>query len=214
MRRFVCVAALLFGFSGDRYAWTARLRTPAPIVQPVRLRSTAGTVREPAWWLAWMPTRPRRDGRRWAALASIAASCSPREARSAGRPGAGRGAGPMSSSPRAPRTTSDPALQSDIASAAFSAQVFESLTAFDLQLILRRLLAASWDVPDDGCRIFYLRPGLTFDGAPITAGDVAGSWLRIIDPSSRRSWRRQSSTHGATEYLAGRSPDPATVGER
>lgn len=52
MRRFVCVAALLFGFSGDRYAWTARFRIPAPIVQPVRLREPGGTVREAAWWLA------------------------------------------------------------------------------------------------------------------------------------------------------------------
>ena len=31
MRRFVCVAALLFGFSGDRYAWTVRYRLPVPI---------------------------------------------------------------------------------------------------------------------------------------------------------------------------------------
>jgi len=52
MRRFVCVAALLFGFSGDRYAWTARPRMPVPVVQPVRLRESGGTVRDPAWWRA------------------------------------------------------------------------------------------------------------------------------------------------------------------
>jgi hypothetical protein len=50
MRRFVCVAALLFGFSGDRYAWTSRTRSPVPVVQPVRLREQDGTVRAPAWW--------------------------------------------------------------------------------------------------------------------------------------------------------------------
>ena len=50
MRRFVCVAALLFGFSGDRYAWMARPRSPVPVVQPVRLREQGGTLRDPAWW--------------------------------------------------------------------------------------------------------------------------------------------------------------------
>ncbi|MBI3746560.1 MAG: hypothetical protein HY264_08610 [Chloroflexi bacterium] len=52
MRRFVCIAALLFGFSGDAYAWTGRLRAPVPIEQPVRLAEPRGTVRQPAWWRA------------------------------------------------------------------------------------------------------------------------------------------------------------------
>ena len=104
-------------------------------------------------------------------------------------------------------TTFDPALQSDIGSAAFSAQLFESLTAFDLTLTLRPALAASWDISDSGQQIvFHLRPGLTFsDGTSITADDVVGSWLRIIDP-------RQPSqlatlflgVQGAADYLAGR----------
>lgn len=51
MRRFVCVAALLFGFSGDRYVWSARPRMAVPVVQPVRLAEAGGTVRGPAWWL-------------------------------------------------------------------------------------------------------------------------------------------------------------------
>jgi hypothetical protein len=51
MRRFVCVAALLLGFSGDRYAWTVRVRVPVPVTQPVRLREVDGTVRGPAWWI-------------------------------------------------------------------------------------------------------------------------------------------------------------------
>lgn len=52
MRRFVCVAALLLGFSGDRYAWTIRVRVPVPVTQPVRLREVDGTVRGPAWWMS------------------------------------------------------------------------------------------------------------------------------------------------------------------
>ena len=51
MRRFVCVAALLVGFSGDRYAWMARPRAAVPVVQPVRLAENGGTVRGPSWWL-------------------------------------------------------------------------------------------------------------------------------------------------------------------
>jgi hypothetical protein len=50
MRRFVCVAALLFGFSGDRYAWTIRSREPVPIERPVALAEPGRTRRTPAWW--------------------------------------------------------------------------------------------------------------------------------------------------------------------
>ena len=50
MRRFVCVAALLFGFSGDRYAWTVRPRMPVPIERPVALADAGRTRRTLAWW--------------------------------------------------------------------------------------------------------------------------------------------------------------------
>ncbi|HEX9551367.1 MAG TPA: hypothetical protein VF971_09755 [Candidatus Limnocylindrales bacterium] len=50
MRRFVCVAALLFGFSGDRYTWTVRHRLPVPIERPVVLDETGATRRTLAWW--------------------------------------------------------------------------------------------------------------------------------------------------------------------
>lgn len=50
MRRFVCVAALLFGFSGNRYAWTARPRMPVPIERPVVLIESGRTRRTQAWW--------------------------------------------------------------------------------------------------------------------------------------------------------------------
>ncbi|MBI2776712.1 MAG: hypothetical protein HYX57_05525 [Chloroflexi bacterium] len=52
MRRFVCVAALLFRFSGDRYAWTSRQRDPVPVERPVTLREPGGTRRTAAWWSA------------------------------------------------------------------------------------------------------------------------------------------------------------------
>lgn len=114
-------------------------------------------------------------------------------------------------------TTLDPALQSDIGSAAYSAQLFESLTTFDLGLVLRPALARSWDIADDGRRIvFHLRSGLTFsDGAALTAEDVVRSWLRIIDP--KRPSQLASlllDVKGAADYLGGRTSDPGSVGLR
>ncbi|MBI2763454.1 MAG: hypothetical protein HYX54_06870 [Chloroflexi bacterium] len=52
MRRFVCVAALLLGVSGDRYVWAARARTAVPVIRLVRLVEAGGTVRGPGWWLS------------------------------------------------------------------------------------------------------------------------------------------------------------------
>jgi oligopeptide transport system substrate-binding protein len=112
-------------------------------------------------------------------------------------------------------STLDPALQSDIGSAQFSAQIFESLTAFDLGLTLRPALARSWDISDDGTQIvFHLRDGLTFsDGTPISGQDVVGSWLRIINPARPSQLASLFlDVHGAADYLAGRVSDPAAVG--
>ncbi|MBI2776713.1 MAG: peptide ABC transporter substrate-binding protein [Chloroflexi bacterium] len=114
-------------------------------------------------------------------------------------------------------TTLDPARQSDIGSAAFSAQLYESLTAFDGSLTLRPALAAAWDVSDDGTRIvFHLRDGLKFsDGSPLTAEDVVGSWLRVIDP--KRPSQLSSlllDVRNAGGYLKGTVKDPAQVGIR
>ena len=114
-------------------------------------------------------------------------------------------------------STFDPAYQSDLASAAYSAQLFESLTAFDASLTLRPALAGSWDISDDGTQItFHLREGLTFsDGTPLDGEDVVGSWLRIIDPE--RPSQLSSlflDVRGAFDYLTGAITDPEEVGIR
>ncbi len=114
-------------------------------------------------------------------------------------------------------TNLDPAAQSDIGSAAYTAQLYESLTAFDASLTLRPALAESWDVSADGRQIvFHLRDGLEFsDGSPIEAADVVGSWLRVIDP--RRPSQLSSlfrDVRGAVDYLTGVTSDPADVGLR
>lgn len=111
--------------------------------------------------------------------------------------------------------TLDPAAQGDIGSAAYSAQLFESLTAFDADLVLRPALASGWDLSDDGRRVvFHLRDDLTFsDGSPITATDVVESWLRIIDPAAPSPLSSlMLDVQGAEDRLAGRTTDPASVG--
>ncbi len=113
--------------------------------------------------------------------------------------------------------TLDPALQSDIGSATFTAQLYETLTAFDSSLNLRPALARSWDVADDGRRIvFHLRDDLRFsDGSPLGAQDVVESWLRVIDPA-RPSLLSSLllDVRGAAAYLGGSNTDPGSVGIR
>ena len=60
MRRWICIVALLAGFSADGYAYTVRSRTPVPIErqlwEPADSRAEArdaGTrpmTRTAAWW--------------------------------------------------------------------------------------------------------------------------------------------------------------------
>lgn len=112
-------------------------------------------------------------------------------------------------------STLDPAAQGDSGSAAISAQLFESLTAFDPDLNLRPALAESWQILDEGRRIvFTLRPGLTYsDGTPLLAADVVRSWLRVIDPDAPSPLASLlSGVEGADAYLSGVNRDPASVG--
>jgi hypothetical protein len=49
MRRWVCIIALLAGFSADGYARTARLRTTVPIERQLDVPSP-GLSPTAAWW--------------------------------------------------------------------------------------------------------------------------------------------------------------------
>ncbi|HYN69375.1 MAG TPA: peptide ABC transporter substrate-binding protein [Candidatus Eisenbacteria bacterium] len=114
-------------------------------------------------------------------------------------------------------TSFDPKAQSDIGTAAITAQLYESLTAFDAGLVLRPALARAWDVSEDGRRVvFHLRDGLTFsDGRALTAADVVGTWLRLVDPDSPSPLASlMLDVKGARDYVSGRNPDPASVGLR
>lgn len=112
-------------------------------------------------------------------------------------------------------TTLDPAGQSDVGTAAVTAQIYEGLTTFDSGLVLRPALARSWEVLDGGRRvIFHLRPGLVFsDGTPLTASDVVRSWLRVIDPARPSPLASLlGDVVGANDYLHRVATDPSTVG--
>lgn len=111
--------------------------------------------------------------------------------------------------------TYDPAAAGDVATAAVTAQLYETLTLYDASRILQPALAASWDVAADGRGVvFHLRPNLKFsDGSALTAEDVVGSWLRIIDPAAPAPLAAlMIDVKGARDHLAGRDSDPAHVG--
>jgi len=130
---------------------------------------------------------------------------------SSARPGAAAVEGELKVLAGLPATV-DPAAQSDVSSAAITAQLFESLTAFDTSLTLRPALAESWVVADEGRRVtFHLRPNLAFsDGTPLTAADVVRSWLRIVDPAAPSPLASlMLDVKGAADRLAGRAGDDA-----
>ena len=112
-------------------------------------------------------------------------------------------------------TTLDPAVVGDAASAAVTAQLFESLTAFDADLQVRPALADSWQFADGGRQVtFHLRPGLAFsDGSPLRPSDVVRSWLRLIDPAHPSPLASLAfDIAGAEAYVRGGSADPGSVG--
>jgi oligopeptide transport system substrate-binding protein len=113
--------------------------------------------------------------------------------------------------------TFDPAAAGDAGTAATVAQLYETLTTYDASLTLQPALAASWEVAADGRSVtFHLRPNLAFsDGSSLTAADVVGSWLRIIDPHAPGPLAAlMIDVKGARDHLSGRVTDPSAVGIR
>ncbi len=113
--------------------------------------------------------------------------------------------------------TLDPAAAGDATSAAVIGALFETLTTYDANLVLRPALAARWSVEDDGRRVvFELRPNLRFsDGSPLTADDVVRSWFRVIDPGRPSPLASLvDDVVGAAAYRRGELRDPGQVGIR
>jgi ABC-type oligopeptide transport system substrate-binding subunit len=111
--------------------------------------------------------------------------------------------------------TLDPAVAGDAGSAAVIAQLFDGLTSIDGSLTPRPALAAGWTFSDENRIVdFTLRDGLTFsDGSPLTAADVARSWLRVLDPAAPSPLAALLyDVIGARAYATGASSDPGSVG--
>lgn len=119
--------------------------------------------------------------------------------------------------------TLDPALVTDNLSDAVTSNVFRGLVAIDPgTLAIVPAVAASWTVSPDGLTYtFHLRDGAVFqNGRPITAGDVAWSFRRVLAKAtnSPRRWLLEPIA-GAADYTEGRAtdvrglkiPDPRTV---
>jgi oligopeptide transport system substrate-binding protein len=103
----------------------------------------------------------------------------------------------------------DPAVQSDAGSAEVVAQLFESLTAIDAAGHVQPALADRWQASADGKTMaFHLRAGLTFsNGAVLSASDVVGSWLRVLDPANHSQLASLlDDVVGAQAYSEGSGP--------
>ncbi len=178
-----------------------------------------------------MRTRPRLALARLAlaVLAASAASCGP-----AREPGThvARWFGSISP-PRAdvlrfnnggePETI-DPGLVSGQGDGRLAMILFEGLTTPDPQTLEPRPgQAYRWETSADGrTYTFHLRPGLAWsDGTPLTAGDFAWAWRRVLDPATgsraagtlypvagAEAFNR--GTPGAAARLGLRAPDDST----
>lgn len=65
MRRWVCIVALLAGFSGQGYAWTIRPRIPAPIERPFEPRRGRAAGPGGSGVAEWAPGRAVRPTTDW-----------------------------------------------------------------------------------------------------------------------------------------------------
>jgi oligopeptide transport system substrate-binding protein len=80
----------------------------------------------------------------------------------------------------------DPGLEENIAGGWIDDQLFAGLLAESQNLDIAPDVAKSWEVSAGGRRyVFHLRDDAHWsDGAPVTAGDFAYAWKRVLDPAS------------------------------
>jgi peptide/nickel transport system substrate-binding protein len=116
----------------------------------------------------------------------------------------------------------DPALSTDVPTGRAVGYVFEGLTRFTADARLEPALAERWEATPDGLTYtFHLRRGVTFhDGTPFTSHQVARTFARVLDPTSRggRGWPLYP-IKGARDLEAGKAttlaglatPDDSTV---
>src|SRR5215211_1123862 len=81
----------------------------------------------------------------------------------------------------------DPALATDVPTGRAVGYLFDGLTRFSPDAKVEPALASRWDVTPDGLTYtFHLRSGIKFhDGSPLTARNVANSWMRALAPATK-----------------------------
>ncbi len=114
--------------------------------------------------------------------------------------------------------TLDPALALSIEDLRVTMPLFEGLTRTD-PVTARAIpgLAERWEISADGREYtFHLRTNAVWStGEPITAEDVAFSWLRALEPATGAGYASQFYfIENAEAYNAGQVKDPALIGFR
>ncbi len=113
--------------------------------------------------------------------------------------------------------TLDPGRYTDDASAAIMYQLFSGLVTLSPNMSVLPDIAHSWEVFDNGRQyLFHLREDAFWsDGVPLSAGDFAFAWKRMIQPgSSQRPGNYLYDIKGARAYHEGRLQDDSSVGIR
>jgi oligopeptide transport system substrate-binding protein len=110
----------------------------------------------------------------------------------------------------------DPQVMTAFTDQCLSLALFEGLCALD-ETTSRPVPAAaeSWEVSADGLTYtFHLRPGLKWsDGTPLTAGDFAASWRRVLSPALAAEYAYLLyPVKNAEAYNNGKLSDPAALG--
>ena len=115
-------------------------------------------------------------------------------------------AGPVLRYLAGPPGSLDPAFIADASDVQLLLQLYAGLTRLDETGEPYPSLASGWEISADGLTYeFAIRPDLEFsDGAPLVAGDIRRSWLRLLDPATAASAPDVLSVvQGAPERLAG-----------
>jgi len=111
--------------------------------------------------------------------------------------------------------TLDPARMTGLLEGRLANGLFEGLTTYDpATLAPLPGVAEKWDVSPEGLTYtFHLREAQWSNGDPITSGDFAYSWRRVLDPKTAASYAYlMYCIRGAEAFNEGRERDFRTVG--
>lgn len=111
----------------------------------------------------------------------------------------------------------DPALATGIYEAYYIYNIFEGLVDLDKDSKLRPAIAERWDIsPDQLVYTFHLRANAKWsDGRPVTAGDFAYGWERILNPATASQYAANLFyVKNAEAYNTGTLKDATQLGFR